>query len=174
MIAREEQRRPPRVRQLLEPLLRRGVDFVLVGGMAGTLHGSSLPSFDVDVAYSRDPANLERLANALRDLRVRLRGAPPDLPFIVDARTLHNGANFTFLTPFGDLDVLADIDGIKNYEQLRARSRLVEAYGLGFRIAAIDDLIAMKRAADRPKDQLMLEEYIVIADEQADEGRQSS
>jgi hypothetical protein len=163
-------RRPARVRELLEPMIRYGVDFVLVGGLAGTLHGSSVPTFDLDLAYSRDRANLERLAKALGEIGVNLRGVPADLPFQLDAKTLANGANFTFETPLGDLDVLGDIGGTKRYDGLRQRSSVVDVYGLPVRVASVDDLIAMKRAANRPKDQLMLEELIVIAEEERKSG----
>lgn len=159
----------PEVDELLGPLVAHGVDFVVVGGMAGLAHGSNYPSFDLDVAYARDAGNLERLVAALNQIGVTLRGAPPELPFKLDAQTLRNGANFTFVTPYGDFDVLADVGGIGSYEQLRAGSEEKEIAGVQVRVASIDHLIAMKRAANRTKDRLMLEEYIVIADEQAAE-----
>jgi hypothetical protein len=132
--------------------------------MAGIARGSNYPSFDLDVAYRRDKANIKRLVAALREIGVRLRGAPADLPFQLDERTIENGANFTFITPFGDFDVLADVDGIRSYAELAAASEEKEVFGLPLRIAAFDDLIAMKRAANRPKDRNMLEEYLVLAD----------
>jgi hypothetical protein len=158
--------RAPEVDKLLGPLVAHGVDFVIVGGMAGLAHGSNYPSFDLDIGYARDPANLERLVTALRDIGVTLRGGPPGLPFQLDVQALQNGANFTFVTPYGDFDVLADIGGIGSYEQLRASSEVKQIAGVQVRVASIDHLIAMKRTAGRTKDQLMLEEYIVIADEQ--------
>jgi hypothetical protein len=151
---------------LLGALERHGVDYIVIGGLAGIAHGSSHPTFDLDVAYARDGANLRRMADALQELGVRLRGAPPDLPLQVDSRTLANGSNFTFETDFGDFDILADIAGARSYQELREASRPAEIDGLAVRIVSIDDLIAMKRAANRPKDRNMLEEYIVIADEQ--------
>jgi predicted nucleotidyltransferase len=159
-------RSAPRLRELLEPLARHGVDFVLIGGMAGIAQGSAYPSYDVDVAYSRDSANITRLVEALKEIGVKLRGAPADLPFQPDERTIASGANFTFATPFGDLDVLADIAGIGSYENLRSEATQTRVAGVDVRVASIDHLIAMKRAAKRTKDKLMLEEYIVIADEQ--------
>lgn len=158
--------RPPDLRALLAPLLRRGVDFVLIGGMAGISHGSNYPSYDLDVVYARDRDNIARLVDALREIGVRLRGAPADLPFLLDDRTIENGSNFTFVTPHGDFDILAHADGMPAYDELRAEAPVREVLGLGVRVASIDHLIAMKRAANRPKDQLMVEEYIVIADEQ--------
>ncbi len=160
----------PDVRALLEPLIRHDVDFVLVGGMAGSAHGSNYPSYDVDIAYARDRGNLERLVAALAEIGVTLRGGPPDLPFQLEVRTLENGVNFTFVTPHGDLDVLADVGGVKSYDELRVASEQKELWGLPVRIASIDHLIAMKRAANRAKDRIMLEEYVVIADEQRRSG----
>src|SRR5437762_117827 len=79
-----------------------------IGGLAGIARGSSYPSYDVDIAYERGRENLERLAEALRELGATLRGASADLPFQVDAKTLENGQHFTFETPFGSLDILSD------------------------------------------------------------------
>ena len=133
--------------------------------MAGIALGSAYPSYDVDIAYARDRSNLERLVTALEEIGVRLRGPSEDLPFQLDVRTLENGANFTFETSRGDLDVLADIAGVKSYEDLRARATEQQLFGLPIRVSSIDDLIAMKRAANRTKDRLMLEEYVALADE---------
>jgi transcriptional regulator with XRE-family HTH domain len=144
---------------LLAALVRRRVDIVVVGGVAGWIHGSSYPTFDLDVAYARDTTNLERLAAALRDVRARWRGGPPDLPIELDARMLANGANFTFDTPFGKFDVLGDLAGIRNYEALKRDARIEGYEGLDIRVASLDHLIAMKRRANRAKDKLMIEEY---------------
>jgi hypothetical protein len=150
---------------LLEALDRRGVDFVVVGGLAGLAQGSSYPTYDLDVAYSRDTANLRRLAEALADLEVTLRGAPADLPLQLDAQTLANGANFTFDTKFGSFDILGDVAGIKSYDDLRSASQIKRIAGVDVRVSSLDHLICMKRAANRAKDQLMVLEYVELADE---------
>jgi hypothetical protein len=100
-----------RPREILETLDNHEVDFVLIGGLAGMARGSSYASYDVDVAYARDPDNLGRLATALRELGATLRGAPEGLPFRLDAETLESGAHFTFATPYGSLDILHEPDG---------------------------------------------------------------
>jgi len=149
----------------LETLERHGVDFVVVGGVAGLAQGSSYPTYDLDVAYSRDAPNLRRLARALAEITVTLRGAPADLPFRPDAQTLANGANFTFDTAFGSFDILGDVAGIKSYDDLRRGSQLKRIAGVDVRVASLDHLICMKRAANRTKDQLMVVEYVELADE---------
>lgn len=57
---------------LLRTLARQGVDFVVIGGLAGLAHGSAYPTYDLDVAYARDTTNLERLADALKELDVTM------------------------------------------------------------------------------------------------------
>jgi hypothetical protein len=148
-------------RPLLRALAEHGVEYVVVGGLAGMAHGSSFPSFDLDVVYARSPENLERLAACLRELGARLRGAPPDVPFLLDEKTLRAGLDFTFTTSFGSLDLL----GEPPCETLRERATAVEIDGVPTLVASLDDLIRMKEAAGRPKDLLMATEYRVLADE---------
>jgi hypothetical protein len=165
-VDRELPPKAPEFRRLLGPLIAHGVDFILIGGQAGISHGSTYPSYDLDVVYARDRDNIARLIAALEEIGVRLRGGPPDLPFQLEARTIENGANFTFETPHGDLDVLADAAGMRSYADLKSGSVEREIFGHLVRVASLDHLIAMKKAAGRTKDKLMVEEYIVIADEQ--------
>ena len=151
---------------ILRTLLEHGVDFVLIGGLAGIARGSSYPSYDVDIAYARAEANLERLASAVNDLGATLRGAPRDLPFQLDARTLKAGAHFTFETRYGSLDLLTDPDGAPPYEKLKAGAGSpAEVEGELIFVASLDHLIAMKEAAGRTKDKLMATEYRVLSDE---------
>lgn len=161
-------------RPLLGGLVRHGVDFVVIGGLAGLAQGSTYPTFDLDVAYARDAPNLDRLAAALREIGVTLRGAPADLPFQVDARTLANGSNFTFDSKFGKLDVLGHADGLSSYDDLRRDATVAEIEGVDVRVASLDHLIAMKRAANRPKDRNMVEEYILLADHKSGEAEADS
>jgi hypothetical protein len=149
---------------LLEALSRGGVDFVVIGGVAGGAHGSAFGTGDLDIAYARDRTNLERLATVLAELGSTLRGAPPDLPFLLDAKTLENGANFTFLTRSGSLDILADPAGAPPYAELKARALRIAVRGVEVSVASLDHLIAMKEAAGRTKDKLMATEYRMLSD----------
>src|SRR5712692_8909836 len=139
---------------LLAALAAAAVDFVVIGGVAGGSYGSAFGTFDVDVAYARDSENLERLAVVLQALGATRRGAPPGLPFTPDAKMLANGANFTFATRLGSLDVLADPAGAPPYRDLRASATTITISGHPVRVASLDHLIAMKEAAGRPKDKL--------------------
>jgi hypothetical protein len=138
----------------------------VIGGIAGIVHGSAQTTFDFDVVYSREKQNLKRMGAALTELGVTLRNAPPDLPFKPDARTLAAGCNFTFESRHGNFDLLGEASGMRDYETMRAAARVEEFWGVSVRVASLDDLVRMKRAAGRPKDKSMAEELIAIAEDQ--------
>ena len=115
-------KRVTEVQRLLDTLSAAGVDFVVVGGVVLVLRGSSRVTLDLDLCYSRDRDNLRRLAAALAPHHPRLRGAPPDLPFLWDDRTLASGLNFTLTTDLGDLDILGETTGVGGYAQVSAGS----------------------------------------------------
>jgi hypothetical protein len=133
------------------------VQFVVIGGIAARLLGSPTVTADLDICYARDRDNLERLAPVLLDLGATLRGAPADLPFVPDARTLAAGDHFTLSTSAGDLDLLGTPAGVAGYEQLRRGAERLDVDGMEVLVASIDDLITMKRASGRPKDLVELE-----------------
>lgn len=82
-------------------LSEAGVRFVIIGGLAITIHGSSYVTFDLDICYARDDENLARLAHAFQACNPCLRGAPTGLPFRFDEATLKRGLNFTLTTDVG-------------------------------------------------------------------------
>jgi hypothetical protein len=160
-VATEFQPRP-----ILRTLIAHDVDFVVIGGIAGMARGSSYPSYDVDVAYARDSKNLARLASALGGLGATLRGAPGDLPFKPDAKTLENGSHFTLDTRYGPLDILSDPDGRPPYDRLKhGAGEPIEIEGERVFVASLDHLIAMKETSGRTKDRLMATEYRALSDE---------
>jgi len=150
---------------MLRALLEHQVDFVVIGGLAGMARGSSYPSFDLDVACAREEENFERLAEALTELGATLRGAPVGVPFQLDARALKAGANFTFETRYGSLDILGDATGAPSYAKLKEHAGAPqEIDGEPVLVASLDHLIAMKEAAGRTKDKLMATEYRKLSD----------
>jgi predicted nucleotidyltransferase len=146
----------PRLVRIAELLQKRGVEFLVIGGQAAVLHGSPLPTYDVDLCYRRTSENLERLAEALRELHPTLRGAPPDLPFRLDAQSLALGANFTFNTDLGPLDLLGWVEPFGTYDDLISRAEWIDLDARRVALISLDDLIAIKRHINRPKDQAAL------------------
>ena len=154
----------------LRALVDHGVDFVVIGGIGGRVWGSPSVTADTDICYARDRANLARLADALADLGARLRGVDDDVTFLVDADTIGAGDTFTFVTRHGDLDVIGTPDGTTGYQDLAAAAVEVDLDGMTVRVAALDDLIRMKRATGRAKDRAEVEILEALRDEIEREG----
>ena len=150
---------------LLRTLLEGDVDFVVIGGLAAQAHGSPLITEDLDICFDLDRANLERLASVLEGLAAVRRGMPDGIRAPLDARALRAGDVFTLRTMFGDLDLLARPDPGLDYAQLRSRATRFEFGGMTVWIADLHDVIAMKRAAGRPKDLLAIEHLGALREE---------
>jgi hypothetical protein len=115
-----------------------------------------LPSYDIDLCYRRTPENLARLAQALQELHPTLRGASLDLPFRLDAESLALGANFTFNTDLGPVDLLGWVEPFGTYDDLIGRAERMKLEACEVNVIALDDLIAIKQHIGRPKDKAAL------------------
>ena len=114
---------------------------------------------------SSTPDNIERLARALAPHHPYLRGAPPGLPFRFDGVTISHGLNFTLVTDLGDLDTLGEITGGGRYEDLLGDTIELTIFGARCNVLALDKLIAVKRAAGRPKDFEAIAELEALRDD---------
>jgi len=150
---------------LLGALATGGVECIVVGGLAATVHGSARLTQDVDVVYGRDDANLERLVDALRPFTPYLRGAPPGLPFDWSATTLRRGLNFTLTTTLGDIDLLGEITGGGGYVALLPHAIEIELFGHPHLCLDLPSLIRTKRAAGRPRDLETIAELEALQEE---------
>jgi hypothetical protein len=132
------------------------VRFVVIGGVAATIHGSSHVTNDLDICYDATPDNIDRLVHVLRAIHAELRGAEPGLPFVLDARTLRDSPFLTLTTTEGYLDLLDQVPGVGRYAEAYAVSQRVEWSDLTFWILSLPALIAAKRATGRTKDRAQL------------------
>jgi len=146
-----------RLRVLLRGLTEGGVDFVVIGGVAVILQASPRFTKDLDICYALGQENLDRLGAVLIGLGAKLRAAEEDLPFVPDGRTLRQTQILTLTTADGGIDLLVDPDGSPGYATLRRRASEIDIDGVVVRVASIEDLIAMKRAAGRPQDLVDIE-----------------
>jgi len=155
---------------LLEVLDRHRVRYVVIGGFAGRFWGSNSITNDLDICYARDKKNFEALASALRELAARLRGAPPDFPFLLDAKTLEAGDHFTFETSLGPLDCLGTPLASGGYRDLIQGSTTMNVEGVEVPVASLEDVMRLKRAAGRPKDRAELEILAALQEVRARRG----
>jgi hypothetical protein len=148
-------------RALLGVLASADVDAVLIGGLAGAVRGSPLVSIGVEICHSRSARNLDALAGALGRLRSSPRGGPAPL----DAVALAGVDTVRVLTSAGPLDCVGTPRGTTGYADVVRRSDVVDLGGFGYRVAALDDLIRMRRAAGHPKDRAELEVLEALREE---------
>ncbi len=145
-------------RAILESLSANQVDFIVIGGLAASLHGSAYVTQDVDVCYGRSDASIERLCRALVDLHPALRGAPDGLPFRLDPAAVRAGLNFTLSTDLGPLDLLGEVSPFGGFDSLKTHAIAMDLFGHRVLVLSLPALIRSKRAAGRAKDLLVVPE----------------
>ena len=136
---------------LLRLLADAHVEFIVIGGVAATVHGSARATYDLDVVYGRSAENIARLSRALLPYEPYLRGVPRGLPFRWDKETIVAGLNFTLTTTLGSIDLLGEVTGGGGYEKLISHSIQLKVFGAECFCVDLETLIRIKRAAGRPK-----------------------
>lgn len=144
--------------EILRILHTHRVDFVVIGGFAANLHGSPLPTFDIDITPDHDRDNLAKLSAALRELDAKVRAVELDepLPFSHDAESLGAVRVWNLSTPYGDLDISFIPTGTQGYADLRRDASEVRFRGLRIVVASLADVVRSKEAAGRDKDRRAL------------------
>ena len=155
---------------ILRLLNEAEIDYVVIGGVAMAIHGSSKDTFDLDVIYRRTREQATRIAEALSALHPRPRGLPPELPFRWDGLSFLNNTIGTYETDAGDLDFLAEAEGSGGYDNISRNAHVFDFGDLSVRVASLQDLLNMKRAAGRSKDDVHISE---LEDWLAQESEQS-
>jgi len=166
--------------RLLLVLVEHEVDFVVIGGIAATIHGSRYVTDDTDILFERSRENCLRLAQALARLGAHI-WSPPDAgqptqanrrrPWQTEAIAAMHRIDpgvlglfniYHFVTIYGEFDCMATVPGSPPYEETRRRAGSALIGGHSVPIVDIDDLIAMKRAAGRPKDLATVDELLEL------------
>ena len=137
---------------MLAALVAEQIRFVLIGGVAAAVHGSTRFTNDLDLCYDTAPDNIDRLVALMRAWRAYLRGIEPGLPFILDTRTFRTTPVLTLTTDMGAIDLLDTVPGVGDYRAACAVSVPVQLGDVEFRALSLEALIASKRAVRRKKD----------------------
>lgn len=152
--------------RILRILAEHDVRYVLVGGIAATLRGSPSMTYDIDVAPEQSVENLKRLAAALTDLGA-VRYTEPDEDIALPHPDEFHARVEQFASPIGYIDVLRELRAIGGYDRLVTAAELIDVAGTEVQVAALDDIIASKEAAGRPKDLSQLPALYALRDELA-------
>jgi hypothetical protein len=149
-----------------EPLLRALVDhrvaFIVVGGYAVAAHGYVRATKDIDICPDPSDPNLENLAAALVELDAEPIGlddfSADEFDLQPDLEGLRWGGNWTLRTKFGRLDVLQHIKGLAEdgggWKELSRHAVTRDFLGHQCLFCSYEDLVAMKRGAGRPQDEI--------------------
>jgi hypothetical protein len=140
---------------LLRILLRHGVDFFVVGGVAAQLEGAPILTLDLDVLYDKTPANLIRLLSALREIKARYRD-PAGRHIEPDMTKLETLRMHLLLTDLGALDILSSIGDGLTYHDLLGRTAIYELGQDRVRVLELAAVIETKEHANRDKDRAVL------------------
>lgn len=155
--------------RIIRALAAHDVEYVLIGGLAGIVRGSTLSTADADVVPSLGEENLGRLIAALKalDAKVLIDGRRAAMesgePWEVGQLRrgpdgLRKGEAWHFMTAAGPVDVVITAAGVGPYEAHAPNATPFEVFGVQVQVAGIEDLIRSKEQLDRPKDQAMLRE----------------
>jgi hypothetical protein len=145
--------------RIIGTLNAHGVQYVVIGAIAAIAHGAPVgATFDVDFTPARDPQNLARLSDALRELDARIRtdAVEGGLPFAHDAVSLATMQMLNLTCRHGDFDLAFAPSGTGGYDDLVRGSESLIIGTVEVRVAALDDVIRSKEAAGRPKDIAVL------------------
>lgn len=159
------------IAELVTLLDRHGVRYVVVGGLAGTVHGAVRVTFDIDLVPEWTDENLERVAAALRDAGAVLhrRGESDAVELAIDASTLKGFEVSTWRTRLGDVDLVAGTPTsrrgtLAGYETLARRAHRRDVFGVTILVADLDDVIESKQALAREADLVALPELYRLRD----------
>lgn len=147
---------------LLKLLNEHRVLYVLVGGLAGVIHGSQLVTEDVDICAPLDNENLARVLAALRDINPKFRMHPDRPPLPQDRAKLAGFKNLYLDTDLGQIDILSEIVAVGAYDEVACHTITVVLDGMECRVLNLDTLIATKKALGRPRDLQAVKELEAI------------
>ncbi len=142
-----------RPKELLAALTAEGVDFVLVGGLAAALHGTTRITKDIDIAYATHDTNVNRLCRVLNRFQPRrmLLGTPEGGVVTLTTAMLRKEHILQLATSVGEVDLLDRIRGYSSYGFLKANAEILDV-GVEAPVLSIQGLLRTKRAMKRPKD----------------------
>lgn len=147
---------------LLSRLKEHEVDFIIVGGVAGVLHGSSIVTRDLDICAPFTLRNLSLILTALSGLSPRFRMTPDRRPMSGNPEDYLGYKNLSLVTDWGQLDILSEITGIGDYRQVSQHTITVDLGGNRCHVLDLDTLILSKKSLDQPKSRHALIELEAI------------
>jgi hypothetical protein len=149
-------------RALLTRLKAYAVEFVIIGGVCGVLHGVSLVTYDLDACCPFSLENLRRIEASVHDLHPYHRLAANKLPLELTDELASRLKNLYLQTDLGKLDCSSEVAGIGDFQQVLKHSVVNKTSYGEFRMLDIDALIVAKEAAGRERDLVAVRQLRAI------------
>ncbi len=138
---------------LLERLVKAGVDFIIVGGFAGVVYGCTYITQDIDICCDFSSDNLLLLQKALSNVNPVHRQTANRQKLELTKADCSRYKNLYLDTDIGRLDCLSFIDGLGDYRKVKQASEIIRVEDMQLRVLNLDALIKAKKAMNRPRDK---------------------
>lgn len=151
------------LKTLLKNLLENEIDFVLIGGFAAVVHGSTLVTQDLDICAAITDEQIEKLRKALKDINpIHRMNTKAKLSFLEHPQEIKGISNIYLKTDLGVLDILSETQPAGNFAEIKKRAIEISLFGHRCKVISIEDLIRVKEAMKRPKDLMTVEELRLV------------
>jgi predicted nucleotidyltransferase len=136
----------------LQDLRKREIQFIIVGGLAAVLNGAPVQTYDIDLVYSREAENIDRLLKFLAEVDAIFR-IQPERRLRPNKSHLTGSGHLNLLTRYGPVDLLATIGQGLDFSALLPRSTEMDiGDGIGVRVLDLETIIAVKEQLASEKD----------------------
>ena|SRR5688572_18986681 len=155
----------PLLQRIAKALAKCRLEVVLIGNAAAALHGAPVTTVDFDFMFRKSPANLKKLAQFGKSLEATVFRPYYRSSGLYRVMNDDNGLQ---------VDFMCVVDGVRTLSKLKSRAKKVPMGGSELLVASLADIIASKKAADRPRDRAVLEVLErTLRETQKSQGRKS-
>jgi predicted nucleotidyltransferase len=134
-------------------LSENNVNYLTIGGFAVNIYGYGRNTGDIDIFIEDTIANRENLRKAIKQMGLG------DFESIKTMQFIPGWTDFTLNINFR-LDIMTSVKGLENqsFAALLEKANIIDIDGIPVFFIDYDNLIIAKKAANRLKDQLDIEE----------------
>lgn len=148
---------------LLKRLLDSKVDFILIGGYAAVVHGSSQVTHDLDICAVMTDEELAKLKAALKDLNPQHRMNKNFQPSLDDfPQKGQKLDNYYLKTNAGVLDIISFVNPVGDFDIIKKNAIEIKVFNNICKVISLDDLIKVKQSMSRDKDKIVLNELLCL------------
>lgn len=148
--------------KLLKKLLESNIDFVIVGGFAGVVHGATQVTQDLDICLLIDDKKINALRQCLKDIHPKHRMLPKKPSFLEIPESTKNIKNLYLETDLGVVDIISEVTNVGDFKRVEKKSISVSLFGHNCKVISLDDLIEVKKNLGRAKDIALYHELLEI------------